>query len=74
MRLHRDGARGVVDADNEVLSGIRLVASLLATRRLVVHRSCRGLIQEFPGYTVRPAWAGNDDRSDRGDRLASLRG
>lgn len=50
VQLHRDGVRGVVDADNAVLDGIRLVASLLACRRLVVHSSCRGLIGEIPGY------------------------
>ncbi len=51
LQLHRDGVRGVVDADNTVADGIRLVASLLATRRLIVHSSCRGLIGEIPGYT-----------------------
>lgn len=50
LQAHRDGVRGVTDAENGVLDGIRLVASLLATRRLIVHRSCRGLLAEFPGY------------------------
>ena len=51
VQLHRDGVRGVVDADNTVADGIRLVASLLATGRLIVHRSCRGLTTEIPGYS-----------------------
>lgn len=49
-QLFRDRVRGVVDADNAVADGIRLVASLLAARRLIVHSSCKGLIGEFPGY------------------------
>lgn len=61
VQLHRDGARGVTDADNAVQDGIRLVASLLATGRLVVHRSCASLIREVPGYV----W---DDRAaERGE-------
>jgi PBSX family phage terminase large subunit len=61
LQLHRDGVRGVVDADNAVQDGIRLVASLLATRRLVIHRSCRGLIDELPGY----AW--DDAAANKGE-------
>lgn len=49
-QLHRDGVRGVRDADNAVVDGIRLVASLFALDRLLVHRSCTGLIRELPGY------------------------
>ncbi len=40
-----------VAADNDVMGGIRLTASLLATQRLKVHASCEGLINEFPGYS-----------------------
>lgn len=61
VQCHRDGLRGVVDADNSVLNGIRLVASLLACRRLIVHSSCRGLIGELPGY----AW--DDSAAARGE-------
>jgi PBSX family phage terminase large subunit len=50
-QLHRDGVRGVTDADNSVADGIRLVASLFATGRLIIHRSCAGLIGEIPGYS-----------------------
>lgn len=51
LQLRRDGIKGITDADNSVLDGIRLMASLLATRRLVVHRSCKALIREIPGYS-----------------------
>lgn len=50
LDLQRAGLRGLQDADNAVVDGIREVASLLATRRLIVHRSCTGLISEIPGY------------------------
>jgi PBSX family phage terminase large subunit len=36
--------------DNAVLDGIRLISSLISTDRFRVHRSCAGLIDEFPGY------------------------
>lgn len=49
-QLFRAGVRGVTDADNRVADGIRTVASLIAADRLIVHRSCRGLIDEIPGY------------------------
>lgn len=60
IQLHRDGVRSVL-GDNEVLPGIRTVASLLATRRLLIHDSCVGLIEEFPGYSWDPA------RAERGE-------
>ncbi|MBQ0969211.1 PBSX family phage terminase large subunit [Streptomyces sp. RK23] len=49
-QLHRDGL-SPVPADNSVLDGIRLVSDLLARNKLFVHRSCRGLISEIPGYS-----------------------
>lgn len=50
-QLELDGHRGVVrKARNDVTDGIRYVASLLTMSRLQVHRSCTGLIAEFPGY------------------------
>lgn len=56
IQLHDHGIRTVL-GDNEVLPGIRNVASLLATRRLLVHESCTALINEFPGYSWDPAKA-----------------
>lgn len=50
QQLWRDGVRGVREADNDVDDGLRVVARCLAQRRLQVHRSCVGLIAEFPGY------------------------
>ncbi|MFD0883861.1 PBSX family phage terminase large subunit [Streptosporangium algeriense] len=49
-QLHQDGVTSTL-GDNEVLPGIRTVASLLATDRLRVHRRCTGFIEEAPGYS-----------------------
>lgn len=38
-------------ATNDVIDGIRTVASMLAKDQLRVHRSCRGLIEEMPAYS-----------------------
>lgn len=50
QQLWRDGW-SPEPANNEVADGIRTVSSLLAAGKLRVHRSCRGLIDEFPGYS-----------------------
>ena len=38
------------DADNRVLDGIRLTAALLKSGRILIHRSCKGLISEMGQY------------------------
>lgn len=59
-QLYRDRLT-VTDADNTVLDGIRTVSSLLASRQILIHRSCKGLRDELPAY----AW---DQRaSEQGD-------
>jgi PBSX family phage terminase large subunit len=52
-----DGGVNVMGADNAVLDGIRLVSSLLATDRLLVHSSCRNLIDQKQSYSWDPAAA-----------------
>lgn len=52
-QLHRDGVNPW-PADNSVLDGIRLVSSLLVLGKLKVHRRCKGLTDEFPGYSWSP--------------------
>ncbi|MEK9521447.1 PBSX family phage terminase large subunit [Streptomyces venezuelae] len=54
-QLWQDEHPGVARADNTVADGIRSVASLLAADRLLVHRSCEGLLGEMPGYSWDPA-------------------
>lgn len=56
VQLWRDHI-DAMDAKNDVLDTIRLASSLLATGKLVVHESCKGLIQEVPGYAWDPAAA-----------------
>jgi hypothetical protein len=51
VQLATDGVTGVTDADNAVLYGIRLTASLLSSGALVVADRCRGFIAEAPGYS-----------------------
>lgn len=50
-QLFRDKVSGVIPAINDVLDGIRTVASLFAADRLRIHASCTGLIDELPGYS-----------------------
>jgi len=52
-QLFRDGLTPTA-ANNSVLDGIRLVASLLAQGALVVHESCAGWIDEIAGYVWDP--------------------
>lgn len=54
--------RGVYtkDADNDVLDGIRLVSTLMALKKIRIHRSCTHLIEELQSY----AW--NDKRAEKG--------
>lgn len=61
VQAHRDGIRGITDADNAVVDGIRLVSSLIALGRLVVHESCEGWINEVAGYS----W--DDKAAEKGD-------
>jgi PBSX family phage terminase large subunit len=50
VTLQQDGLLPI-GARNDVIDGIRNVATLLATDRLRVVDDCRGLIDEFPGYS-----------------------
>jgi PBSX family phage terminase large subunit len=51
LQMFRDGHNNVVDANNSVIDGIRMVSSLLATDKLIIHSSCKGLLDEFPTYS-----------------------
>ncbi|MBL1104933.1 PBSX family phage terminase large subunit [Streptomyces sp. 5-8] len=53
QQLHRDRLTPVV-AENAVLDGIRTVSSLLASGKLLIHRSCTELIREIQGYVWDP--------------------
>lgn len=59
--MYRAEIPGVTAANNDVRSGLQLVASALSTDRLRVHSSCAGLRSEFPTY----AW--DPKAADRGE-------
>jgi len=53
VQLHQDGVT-TWPADNAVADGIRLVSTLFAAQprpRLLIHKSCKHLIEELPGYS-----------------------
>lgn len=50
LQLYHSGISNGVAADNDVLSGIRRIASLLMAGRLVIHERCEGLIREMTSY------------------------
>lgn len=52
-QAHRDGL-STWPADNAVVDSIRLTSSLLAAGKLRVHKRCKGLISEVPGYSWDP--------------------
>ncbi|MFJ1708561.1 PBSX family phage terminase large subunit [Kitasatospora sp. NPDC088346] len=68
-QLWEDGHPGVTRARNEVLDGIRSVATAFGADLLRVHRSCAGLLGELPDYVwdAAAAAAGEDRPLKRGD-------
>jgi len=50
VRLHMDGINNLVNADNDVEYGLKLMAGLLANRNLLVSDRCAGFIREIAGY------------------------
>jgi len=55
VQLQVDNVVGLVEADNDVLYGIRTLASLLSTGQFVVTDRCAGFLNEVPGYSWDPA-------------------
>ena len=54
LQLFTDGMKSVMNADNAVVNGIRLVSSLLAAGSLVISSACTDLTAEIPGYSWDP--------------------
>ena len=48
--IRRHGRFAVWDADNSVVDGIRLTASLLQAGHILIHRSCKGFLSEIAAY------------------------
>ena len=53
-QMNADGAWNVINADNDVLYGIRTVANGLSGGWLKIADTCTGLIKEIPGYSWDP--------------------
>lgn len=55
LQLKRDGVAGVREANNQVVDGIRTVATFLGEKRLYVCRpNCPNLVKEFASYVWDP--------------------
>lgn len=54
VQLGQDGILNVMNGENDVLYGIRTMASLLTSGRLKVSDRCAGLIKEMPAYVWDP--------------------
>lgn len=61
LQLHRDGLSNVANAVNDVMPGIRTLSGVMALDAFRVHESCRGFIEEVPGYS----W--DDKAAQRGE-------
>ncbi|MCD8206647.1 MAG: terminase family protein [Bacteroidales bacterium] len=48
--IHKHGKFYTLDADNRVLDGIRLVGTLIAQRKVMIHRDCRNTLNELRLY------------------------
>lgn len=51
VQLAADGVDNVINADNNVIYGIRTTASLLSTGKLLIADRCEGFIKEAPSYS-----------------------
>jgi hypothetical protein len=67
-QLFHDGMTNVRNAHNSVLPGIRTMAALLATEKIVVADTCTHLIERLPGYVWDPkATARGEDAPIKAD-------
>lgn len=63
VELRKRGFNQVRDADNDVVNGIRLVASFLSSRRFFIDKSCKETVTEFMSYVWDPkAQARGEDK------------
>lgn len=54
LELQRQGFSNIIEAENEVIDGIRFVSKYLTTGTLKVCRKCNNLIKEFQSYVWDP--------------------
>ncbi|MDR6867672.1 PBSX family phage terminase large subunit [Microbacterium resistens] len=54
VELRKTHSLTTTPADNDVLYGIRTMASLIAEKQVIITDRCKGLIRELPGYSWDP--------------------
>jgi PBSX family phage terminase large subunit len=54
LQLRRDGVTGIIDANNDVLNGIRTVARMLQNGEFGIYKTCRNYISEMYSYAWNP--------------------
>lgn len=54
VELRKTHGMTTTPADNDVLYGIRTMASLIAEKQVIITDRCKGLIRELPGYSWDP--------------------
>ena len=54
VQLRRMGVRGLVDAENDVVDGIRVVSTALTSGKFKILKRCENLRAEFPSYVWDP--------------------
>lgn len=52
--LEQNTPFSIIQANNDVLDGIRKTATTLETKRLFIHKSCKNVLREFPSYVWDP--------------------
>ena len=68
LELGREGVMNLIDAENEVLDGIRLVSKFMSNGTLKICRKCDALIKEIQGYVWDPKCAKTGEDKPLKDR------
>lgn len=50
VQLYSDGVKGIVQADNAVISGIELLSSIMGNDKFRVHKRCKHTLKELASY------------------------
>lgn len=50
LEIRRQKIAGIIDADNDVLNGIRTTSNLISNGTLKIHKNCKNLIKEMFSY------------------------
>lgn len=50
VQLYSDGVKGIMQADNSVISGIELLSSIMGNDKFRVHKRCKNTLKELSSY------------------------